>query len=35
MTFEQTCSSIDTHSTSGFGKGTGELWIINGTTPFR
>lgn len=34
LTFEQTCASIDTLSTAGFGKGTGELWIVNGTTPF-
>jgi hypothetical protein len=34
IAFEQTCSSIDTLSTAGFGKGTGELWIINGTTPY-
>jgi hypothetical protein len=34
MTFEQTCADISTLSTAGFGKGTGELWIVNGTKPF-
>jgi hypothetical protein len=34
MTFEQTCAQINTLSTDGFGTATGELWIVNGTTPF-
>jgi hypothetical protein len=32
MTFEWTCADVVTLDTSGFGKGTGELWIVNGTT---
>jgi hypothetical protein len=34
MTFEQTCLGGFPPTVGFFGKGTGELWIVNGTTPF-
>ena len=34
MTFEQTCLGGFPPTVGPFGKGTGELWIIDGTTPF-
>jgi hypothetical protein len=34
MTFEQTCLGGFPPAVGPFGKGTGELWIIDGTTPF-
>ena len=34
LTFEQTCLGGTPPSTAPFGKGTGELWIIDGTTGF-
>jgi len=34
LTFEQTCLGGTPPAIGFFGKGTGELWIIDGTTPF-
>ena len=34
MTFEQTCLAGSPPNLGPFGKGTGELWIVNGSTPF-
>ena len=34
LTFEQTCLGGTPPSTAPFGKGTGELWIIDGTNGF-
>jgi hypothetical protein len=34
MTFEQTCLSGTPPTVGAFGKGTGELWIVDGTMPF-
>ena len=33
LTFEQTCLGGTPPTVGFFGKGTGELWIIDGTTP--
>lgn len=35
MTFEQTCLSGFPPAVGEFGKGTGELWVIDGTAPFQ
>jgi len=35
MTFEQTCLSGFPPAVGEFGKGTGELWIVDGTAPFQ
>jgi hypothetical protein len=34
MTFEQTCLGGTPLAVGPFGKGTGELWIVDGTMPF-
>jgi hypothetical protein len=34
LTFEQTCLGGTPPAVGFFGKGTGELWIIDGTMPF-
>jgi hypothetical protein len=34
MTFEQTCLGGFPPAVGPFGKGTGELWIVDGTAPF-